>query len=1383
MLKLIARLTGIFIILIPLHSLAIEIPKSLEEWKPWVLDKHPDINCPFLFNDAARTCSWPSELHINANNNGATFSQRVETYKNDWVAIPGNAGLWPQNVNDNNTKIAVRDNNNTPQVYLTVGTHEITGDIRWSDIPRTLSISEQTGIVQLTLNGKNIAAPAIENNNQLWLTASDAQSTETHQDNFTVRVFRKIEDTIPLRIITLLQLDISGKERELLLGQFLLPGFTPTEFASILPARIEKDGNLRIQAKPGSWEITLISQTNTPLNDLTYKTTSELWPQQEVWVFVAERQLRSVQISGAQTIDPQQTQLPEDWKALPAYLVTPETHFKIEELQRGENKEAGNNLTLNRDAWLSFDGEKLIQRDQIQGQSQDTRIETILPYELTNAEIDGKAQLITHLENSKNAGIELRNRDISVTGIGQLPRNLTLPVSGWNEDFNTITTQLYLPPGWSLLTSTGTSSEWNSWVSKWSLWDIFLVLIIVIAIARTIKPIYGVLAAITLIIIYHREGAPVLIWLNLIAIITLAVFVSGSFKKYIVIYSYTSFLLLALITLPFAVKEAGAIINPELENETFFDVTHYFMPGFSSDKKKSAYKTIVAPAAVPLAAMDSEPESAEGMAGSYLSKRSLLQSSQSKIFNNAYNPNQQTQTGLAIPEWNKNSARLSWAGPVKASETTKLILISPLFNRIGYILSVILPLLLAGILLRHFLQTLDKKFTLSAFDNLKNSKALPSILSGLLILSLWLSPNQSANADITVDQNILNELEARLTKVPQCLPNCAAIESVNVSLKQDQLMLDLVVHSNDLIAFPLPADHAQWWPNEITVDGKKATLVQIDAQTLLVSLSKGRHNLSIKANLQGRDSLNLGFPVPLHNVTSTASGWEISGIPIGGQVSQSLQLQRVEHDDTENTSEHLRPDPIAPFVIVRRELKLDLEWTLTTIVTRVAPEFGGINIEVPLIDGEAPLTTQINGNRKISVHLEANQDAFSWSSNIKQHSPLTLQAAQNVPWMEIWVLNASSIWHTDAKGITPIQLAQHENLPIWQPWQGEELQITITRPDATKGKYVTVDSAHLTHKLGNRGNKSELALDIRSNQGGQYSFNLPNNATLSSIKLDADKLAMSAVNNLLKIPLRPGKQHIELVWDTEDTIGIFSKSPIFNLEQGSSNQHITIELPNNRWTLFVGGPLVGPSVLFWGMLIVVVFLAVLLGRSKLTPLKPYEWVLLSLGICTVSFFTFMMVAVWLIALRQRGKLESISTTTTFKCLQLVLFIFSIFTLTALIGTIPAGLLGSPDMHIAGNNSYANWFNWYQDHSDSEFPTAWVISLPLWCYKIAILLWALWLASALLSWIRWGWQQLNYHALWHAPAEIVTQPTLVKTSVQKTNLHQNPSPSDNDNTKK
>ncbi len=76
-----------------------------------------------------------------------------------------------------------------------------------------------------------------------------------------------------------------------------------------------------------------------------------------------------------------------------------------------------------------------------------------------------------------------------------------------------------------------------------------------------------------------------------------------------------------------------------------------------------------------------------------------------------------------------------------------------------------------------------------------------------------------------------------------------------------------------------------------------------------------------------------------------------------------------------------------------------------------------------------------------------------------------------------------------------------------------------------------------------------------------------------------------------------------------------------------------------------------------------------------------------------------------------------------------------------------GLLGVPAMQIAGNGSTAYTLNWYQDRSGSLLPQAWVLSVPLLVYRLLMLAWALWLAFALLRWLRWGWTCFSTHGLW------------------------------------
>jgi hypothetical protein len=86
-------------------------------------------------------------------------------------------------------------------------------------------------------------------------------------------------------------------------------------------------------------------------------------------------------------------------------------------------------------------------------------------------------------------------------------------------------------------------------------------------------------------------------------------------------------------------------------------------------------------------------------------------------------------------------------------------------------------------------------------------------------------------------------------------------------------------------------------------------------------------------------------------------------------------------------------------------------------------------------------------------------------------------------------------------------------------------------------------------------------------------------------------------------------------------------------------------------------------------------------------------------------------------------------------------------LVNLFGAIQTGLLGTPEMQIAGNGSTAYRLAWYQDRAAAVLPRARVLSVPLLAYRLLMLAWALWLAFALLGWLRWGWRCFATHGVW------------------------------------
>ena len=85
--------------------------------------------------------------------------------------------------------------------------------------------------------------------------------------------------------------------------------------------------------------------------------------------------------------------------------------------------------------------------------------------------------------------------------------------------------------------------------------------------------------------------------------------------------------------------------------------------------------------------------------------------------------------------------------------------------------------------------------------------------------------------------------------------------------------------------------------------------------------------------------------------------------------------------------------------------------------------------------------------------------------------------------------------------------------------------------------------------------------------------------------------------------------------------------------------------------------------------------------------------------------------------------------------------------TAWEGFASMGLLGLPEMQISGNGSYAGLLRWYQDRTATTPQDAWLLSVPLLVYRLAMLAWAPWLAQAVVRWLRWGWQCFTAGESW------------------------------------
>lgn len=1338
-----------------------QLPEPLRSWVPWVLNNDDPRPCP-LGEEDARLCRWPSSLQLQLDGSGGRFQLDAQLYAPGWLELPGDGDAWPQNVTRaGGAAVAVIAHGGYPQVQLPAGRYRLEGRWDWPRLPESLRMPPDTGLVQLRLDGRDTAHP-LHSGDRLWLGRNGA-ATAAQSHHLALKVFRLVDDDLPPRLSTHIELEVAGDVREERIGPVLPPGWTALSVSSALPVHLEDDGRLRLQARPGLWRIELIARAASPLQNIGAPAQAEPWPKEEVWSFQARPELRTVDITGAASIDPRQTQMPDPWRGLPAYLLSGDATLTLAETQRGQNRSDADELSLERHIWLDFDGRGYTVQDHLSGRLHSRwRLEAAAPLQLGQALVDGAPQLITR--QGEGVGIEVRRgqldlmADSRIAGAGR-----RLPAHGWNLDVQHLAASLHLPPAWRLFAAPGVDQVPGTWMSQWTLLDLFVVLIAAIAAYRLFGVGTGLLSLLTLVLIWHEPGAPRWSWINLIAALALlkglpAAMRSGALGLWLSRYRWIAAAALALIALPFAIQQARLALYPQLEMHS--DAPPMPMTVDRLDESDDAMSISAAPSpAAPMArrkllakneaASDAQPGYA---AGGSVSRQSIQQ----------LDPKAQTQTGPGLPRWQWREIALRWSGPVTADQTLRLWLVPPWLTRSLQLLSIAL---VALTLLRWLAADLRRPRIMP------RAGATASML--LLALTAAMAPPDAQAQVVDTDPSavepvppaapppqLLEALRQRLLAAPDCAPACASLSRLRIAVQNERLILRLAVDAAYAagLALPLPfltpgEQNRVWQPASLRLGDRMADLRRDEQGRLWAALPPGHNELTIEGPLDGFSSVSLPLPAKPQRVEAEVGSWQLGGVDELGRPAEALQLLRpvsAGQRDAEGAAQNL-----PPLWQITRELRLGLDWEVATTVTRVGTAYEAAAVEIPLLDGERTIGENLRSrDGKLSLSFAPGQTEAQWNSRIAIVDALQLSASRRDDLFETWRFDISSLWHAQFSGLPAVGVTENDGwLPVYRPWPGESLKVDIMRPAGVPGQTLTLDHAALAVATGQRVTDITLSLQLRAGQGATHRLSLPQGLSLQSLTIDGrtQPARVDAGQREIALSLHPGSQTVQLKLRSEQGAQHLLRTPAFDLGLAGVNADIGVELPADRWVLYAGGPRLGPAVLFWGVLGVLIAVAFTLGRVPVTPLRGWQWALLMIGLSQIPVWAAALVAGWLIAVGLRGRygdrLGGLRGDLRFNAMQVVLALWTAFALSLLFSAVAAGLLGSPDMQIAGNNSMGNSLHWYQDRYGPQLPRAWVLSVSIWVYRVLMLLWALWLANALLGWLRWGWDRYNQGGLW------------------------------------
>ena len=366
---------------------------------------------------------------------------------------------------------------------------------------------------------------------------------------------------------------------------------------------------------------------------------------------------------------------------------------------------------------------------------------------------------------------------------------------------------------------------------------------------------------------------------------------------------------------------------------------------------------------------------------------------------------------------------------------------------------------------------------------------------------------------------------------------------------------------------------------------------------------------------------------------------------------------------------------------------------------------------------------------------------------------IKLTAAETGNQSEHWVLRCSSIFRCSTSGINPISsIENNENVISWLPFPGEKLKIAISKPEGIEGPTKTVDNVTLSYSPGPRLLNASLSLSARTSQGGWQEIRLPDTAILQGVKINNLDKFSKLENGKLSLALKPGANNINVTWRENFKPGFKSNLSGAEISDGAANVNLKLNLPAKRWVLYAKATNWGPVFLFWGELLVIILISILLGVKRIAKLGVIEWVLLGMGLASVGPVLAAIPFIWLIAFMLRDKLD-LKGRFSFNLFQVILAGLSLLSAMVLYVAISDGLLGSPSMSIAGEGSGKWLLSWYTDKISSQIPTITLYSLPLWVWRTLMFLWSCWLVSSLLRWSRWAWSCYSKDGLWKTKSQL------------------------------
>lgn len=1336
------------------------VPPELADWSSWVLRDQPDAACP-LDASNQRQCAWAGRLELDVSDDRVRFRQQWSAYGPALLTLPHADQGYLEAVHINaQPALLASTAPGRPALRVDAGDYLVEGILRLPPQADTIQTGNQTGIVTLRVNGQPVAQPRLADGRlSLHLVDEHAQQSGVEQDSLSIQIWRQLQQSIPASLTTLVDLEVTGKARTIELGQVLPASMRVLSVTagSGVPVSLSRSGELRVQADAGHHQIVIESQRSTAETRYAPPANTAL-PATEIWSFRRDVNLPRVQVEGGTIYDASRIRnYPKPWLDAPTYLLQRGDSLQLLPVPEARNQQEVTALSSVREYWMDFNGLGYFYRDHIAGRRGDLkRINATNEHELYHARLaDSSDQVITLDPDSGLKGIELRTTDVDLITEGRVDSR-SLRTHAWLTPMTSIDITLNYPPGVRVFHATGADSASGSWLGQWRLLDFFLVILISVAFYKLFGGLAGMLALAGMVLTIHEPGAPRFIWLAALLLTALGrVMPAGRLLTSVNRLRWVVLVLILVILVPFAIQQVRTGLHPQL--------LHGELGGYSAYQSKLARSA--ARVDDPVRTMEQAVDMATAPSIDQLDvlREKRLQApavawEQQDIFT----PDFKAQTGIGIPGWSWKTLRLHFSH--EQDMPIRIIALGKFGNLLFQWLQVAL---LLGMM--YFLIARVLRAPAAPVNRVTPSALLVLCLAGLPLLS---SP---AMAQTYPSQALLEDLKTTLLKPAACHPHCSFFNELAVRIDEGGLVLVAEYHVQEEAAVVLPGGR-NWLPDSVTLQGRPVLVnrQRLDkAQDLLIALlPAGRHRISLTGGLPAAEQFELFVPESPDKVSVRAdSRWQLTGVANNKLTGQTISFRdRRQAGEAGEGLPSLAPLPeshLDSVYVVRRTLTLGEDWRVQTEVLRLGPQARATELDLPLLAGEKPYerpgSAMTRHDDLVRLRFDDGQSMIRFESMLDPVSRIRLQSpSHDAAYVEKWTLNVSPLWHVDFDG--PAQSGSFDRRGMqalyWQPQPGESLTVHTHAlkgaPDPNRSAS-RVRQAEWHLALNDMESRFTLTMQTEAAFSNPVTLQLPPRSRLSDIKLNNTPLPpVTGEGNRVELDVPAGHNQFELSGILHEPVTRSWTLPVVDFGMPVTNYTTRVvpsQQTDKRWYLLLGSHAVGPAVLFWGELLVLFLIALALGHSRYTPLRAWQWALLSVGFLQLHFVSLLAFAGLFAAFRYRSDHVDQLATSRWRhnLVQSALAALFFIVMLLLLGVITRALIGDPDMQIRGNGSSGAMMVWYQDAIFDGHPIMPITlySVPLWVHKALMLGWSLWVSFALLGWSKVLWQQWSKRQYWIA----------------------------------